>query len=211
MAELAWDEIVDRTYQTGIERGVLYPASGPAVVWNGLTTITETNGAELKEYYYQGLKMLVRSVPDAYLAKIDAITYPDLIDELTGIIERSPGVRVHDGRSSRFHLCYRTRIGNPIDGVDHGYKLHLVYNLIATPTDVNSQTIGAQIDPGSFSWDVKGVQLLRDENGQPLDHISLDSREIDSGVLAVIEAQLYGTPGSDPGMPDPYDIVPALP
>ena len=45
MSRLVWDNTGERLYETGVKRGVLYPAVNgeyPAgVVWNGLTSVSE--------------------------------------------------------------------------------------------------------------------------------------------------------------------------
>jgi hypothetical protein len=56
MTVLEWDKIGDRRYETGVDRGVLFPPNGPAVPWNGLTAITETVSREVKSYYVDGVK-----------------------------------------------------------------------------------------------------------------------------------------------------------
>jgi hypothetical protein len=98
MTALVWDQDTDRTFETGIDRGVLYPIGigRPAVVWNGLTAVTETGSRDLKEYYYEGIKIFARVVPGAFSGKIEAVTYPDVMDEMAGVVSNSPGVRIHD-------------------------------------------------------------------------------------------------------------------
>ncbi len=208
MAKLIWDLIEDRRYEIGIDRGVLYTNSRPAVVWNGLVSVAETGSPEVKSYYYQGLKVLERIVAGSYSAKIEAFTYPDILDEITGVVSESPGIRVHDSRSESFHLTYRTLIGNPSDGVDHGYKIHLVYNLQAIFDNVASKTLGENIEPTLFSWTISGMQKFFGSGSQPLDHISIDSRAVDPSFLEDLEEQLYGTIASDPTIPDPTTLIP---
>lgn len=207
MTPLEWDKIEERKFETGIDRGVLYRIDGTfATVWNGLVSVAETGSSETKSYYYQGLKVHERHVPGAYSAKVEAFTYPDLLDELTGIIPYASGVRVHDGRPEPFHLCYRTRIGDPVDGIDHGYKLHLVYNVLAKPEGFSSKTVGEAIEPNLFAWTLSGMQKSVDA-GQPIDHISIDSTDADPVVLQALEDKLYGTIAFDPDIPPPDNVL----
>lgn len=208
MATLEWDNIAERRYETGVDRGVLYGPSGPGVAWSGLVSVSDDGTPEVKSHFYEGRRALVRVVPGAYSGKIEAITYPDLLDDLTGLGVRSPGVRVHDSRHVSFGLTYRTLIGSPGDGLAHGYKIHILYGLMAVSDGVTAKTIGQTIEPNVFTWTVTGMQTLVDENGHPINHISLDSREINPEALATIEAILYGTTGSDPALPDPLDLIP---
>lgn len=207
MAVLIWDQIEDRQYEIGIDRGVLYASGRPAVVWNGLVSVTETGSSEVKPYYYQGLKVLERVIPGSYSGKIEAFTYPAVLDELTGIVSRSPGIRVHDSPSESFNLTYRTRIGNPSDGVEYGYKIHLLYNLQAIFNDVPAKTLGENIDPTLFSWTITGMQKHVESN-QSLDHISIDSRYVDPSFLQTLENQLYGTLITEPYIPEPGTLIP---
>lgn len=206
MTKLDWDLLVDRQYETGIDRGVLFSTGRPAVVWNGLISVTENGSPETKEYFYEGLKILVRMVPGAYTGKIEAITYPDVLDELTGVVPHASGIRVHNARPEAFHLAYRTRVGSAIDGIDHGYKIHLVYNLLASFDDIVSKTIGSSAEPTPFSWTVNGMQKSVIDS-QPVDHISIDSRSVDPSWLENLENDLYGTELTDPFIPLPADIL----
>lgn len=219
MAELVWDNLEDRRYETGIDRGVIYPFTGDAVAWNGLTAVTESGSPERKPYYYEGRKVLERVIPGAYAAKIEAITYPDVLDELTGVVSYAPGVRVHDCLAKPFHMTYRTLIGTPGDGVDHGYKIHLVYYILASFDDIAAKTISDTPEPTPFSWTIGGMQKFTDDHyddetdililgHQPLDHLSIDSRYVDPDVLQDLEDSLYGTESSAPSIPDPRTLIP---
>ena len=47
MARLVWDKTGERFYETGVDRGVLYPIQeggvySKGVAWNGLTAVTES-------------------------------------------------------------------------------------------------------------------------------------------------------------------------
>ena len=107
MTALEWDKVGERFYETGIDRGVLYPRFGDAVPWNGLTNVAEEIGREVKSYYMVGVKYLDHHVPGSYSAKLDAFTYPDVLDELTGVKVFAPGVFLHDQRSEVFHSQFR--------------------------------------------------------------------------------------------------------
>lgn len=57
MAILEWDKVGERTYQAGLDRGVLYLNDGTVVPWNGLISVEESSDAELKSFYLDGVKM----------------------------------------------------------------------------------------------------------------------------------------------------------
>lgn len=208
MAKLVWDDLAERVYFAGVDRGVVYPTDeSPPVVWNGLTTVTDSSTSELKTYYYDGRAVLVRIVPREFSGKIEAITYPAVIDELTGAVSHAAGVRVHNSLPGEFHMSYRTLIGTPGDGIDHGYRIHLLYNLKASFDDIAAKTLADSIEPDSFSWTITSVVRFL-ANNLSLTHLSLDSREMDPEALAALEEQLYGTDSTPPSMPDPTTLIP---
>lgn len=212
MSKLEWGKIEDRTFETGVERGVLYPLDGPGVAWNGIVSVTEKVSREIKSYYLDGIKFLDHAVPGAYSAKLSAFTYPEELDKIQGVHEWIPGVRVHDQRMGMFHLSYRTLIGDPLDGLDLGYKLHLVYNLTANPSDSAFESLSNQVAANTFDWDISGIQTSM-WGIRPANHLSFDSRYMDPTLLANLEAKLYGTnavgviPGTNPAMPDLVQLL----
>jgi hypothetical protein len=206
MAKLQWDNIEDRTFEDGVDRGVLYPLDGPGVAWNGIVSVNEKTSREIKSYYLDGIKFLDHYVPGAYAAQLSAFTYPDEFDKILGTTEFAAGVRVHDQRAGMFHLSYRTLIGDPLDGLDLGYKLHLIYNLTANPSDVTFNSQARQATPNTFQWDISGVQTSM-WGIRPANHLSFDSRHTDPAILESVEEQLYGTADTDPAMPDLVQLL----
>jgi hypothetical protein len=206
MAKLEWGRIEDRTFETGVERGVLYPLDGPGVAWNGLVDVTEKVSREVKSYYLDGIKFLDHYVLGSYSAKLSAFTYPEELNEILGLREWIPGVRVHDQPVSPFHLSYRTLIGDPLDGLDLGYKLHLIWNLTANPSDNSFNSLANQATANTFDWDISGVQSSM-WGIRPANHLSFDSRYTDPVILADIEEKLYGTDITDPQMPELVQLL----
>jgi hypothetical protein len=201
MTALEWDKVGDRRYETGIDRGVLFVKGGPAVPWNGLSSVTEAVGRDVKSYYLDGVKYLDHHVPGSYSAKLAAFTYPDELEELLGMREYVPGVFLHDQRAKLFNLSYRTLVGNDVEGTEYGYKVHIIYNVLAIPSDnaMNSLSDSSNLSP--FEWELKGTPNLM-LGVRPTAHISLDSRRIDPALLAAIELLLYGGSTTGTGTPD---------
>jgi hypothetical protein len=207
MTALVWDQAGERRYETGVDRGVLYPPNGVAVPWNGLISVNETVSREVKPYYIDGIKFLDHHVPGSYSAKLSAFTYPDEMDELIGTQEFVPGVFVHDQRSPKlFNLSYRTLVANDLEGLDHAYKIHILYNLMAVPGDATYSTNGESVEPMAFEWSIYGTpsQMF---GIRPTSHISLDSRRIDPAMLETLEELLYGSEDSDPTLPNLVDLL----
>jgi hypothetical protein len=208
MTVLEWDKVGERFFETGVDRGVLYTTDGAAHVWNGLTQVTENTDREVKSYWMDGVKYLDHHVPGAYSAKLEAFTYPDVLDELTGTMRYAPGVFLHDQRASVFHLAYRTGVGNDLDP-EAGYKLHIIYNVMASASGAAMGTIGENVDPGKFSWDLTGTPPVM-FGARPTSHVHLDSRYLDPTLLAMLEGLLYGTADADPSLPAMVDLLPML-
>jgi hypothetical protein len=206
MAELQWHQPGERRYETGVDRGVLYLSDGTAVPWNGLTSVTEGVSREVKSYFLDGIKYLDHHVPGSFSAKLQAFTYPDELDELLGTSRFAPGVFVHDQRTNLFNLSYRTLVGNDVEGTDHGYKLHILYNILAIPGDLGYETVGESFSALMFEWDLSGTppQMF---GVRPTCHISLHSRSIDSALLEAIEVLLYGSVSADPTLPSMVDLL----
>lgn len=205
MTALEWDMIGERFFETGINRGVLFTSDGDAYVWNGLTTVTENTEREVKSYYMDGIKYLDHHVPGSYAAKLEAFTYPEILDDLTGTMRYAPGVYLHDQRAQVFHLSYRTGVGNDLNA-ELGYKLHLVYNVMAIPSGAALGTIGDNVEPGQFSWDLSGTPPVM-FGARPTSHIHLDSRSISPELLTTLESVLYGTEDDDPTLPSMVDLL----
>ena len=206
MTAIAWDAVGERRYETGIDRGVLYLPDGQAVPWNGLTEVTETTPNEVKSYYLDGIKYLDKRIPSAYSAKLRAITYPDELDELTGNREFSPGVFLHDQRSKLFNLSYRTLIGNDLQGIDYGYKIHVVWNVLAVQSDYTYKSLSDNVGVDTFEWELRATPNLM-FGIRPTAHISFDSRRMRSADLATLELTLYGSALFNPDLPNIVDLL----
>jgi hypothetical protein len=155
-------------------------------------------------------------VPGSYSAKLGAFTYPDELDDLVGNGQFAPGVVVHDQRSKLFHLSYRTREANDLD-TDAGYKIHIVYNVVAIPDSVALNTLSDSPAAALFAWSLSATPPVM-FGVRPSAHISLHSRTIDPEVLQDIENILYGrafvdeaNPAILPGLPTMVELLDMIP
>lgn len=201
MTTLVWDQIGEKTYETGVDKGVLYLNDGTAVVWNGLTSVEDTSNSELKSYYLDGVKFLNRIAPGDFAGKLKAYTYPDEFDKVTGIAQVVSGLFFHDQNSKSFSLAYRTKVGDDVNGLDRGYKIHLLYNLVAVPDSSVYETLKNPATPIEFAWTLSGIPQ-RNIGYRPTAHISIDSSETDPAILEYVENLLYGTDTTEPRLPD---------
>jgi hypothetical protein len=206
MAVLTWDDIGERIYQTGVDRGVLYLRDGTAVPWNGLTNVEESPNAELKSFFLDGVKYLETLSPSDFIAKLKAYTYPDEFDTVNGIAHVAPGLNYHEQPHKSFHLSYRTRIGNDVEGTEHGYKIHILYNLFATPEAYGFSSLSdSAVQPIEFGWNLTGTPE-KVNKFRPTAHVSVDSRTTPSEIMKILENKLYGTKNTAPNLPPITEI-----
>ena len=192
MPRIVWDKIGDRTYESGLDRGVLYLAGGDAVPWNGLTSVVEKSERSTSLTFYDGIKISETISLGSFAATVSAITYPDALDEIEGKAQIRSGVFLGEQEPETFGLCYRTRIGNDVDGDEAGYKIHVVYNVSATPSDRTYET--ASDDPSlvDFEWDLTTTPVELD-GFRGAAHITFKTADIDPDLLEEIEKILYGS------------------
>jgi hypothetical protein len=200
MTALQWDQVGDRRFETGIDRGVLFLSDGRAIAWNGLTGIEDSTTRELQAHYLDGVKFLEREIIGDYSAKLKAFSYPEEFNEVLGVKQVHEGLYYHDQPSERFNLCYRTLVGNDIDGTDHGYRIHILYNVMAIPDAQSFSTLGESAQVTEFSWTLSGIPPAT-PGYRPTMHISIDSTQTDLPRLQDIEEMLYGTDSADPELP----------
>lgn len=206
MTALVWDAIGERVYQAGIDRGVLFLNDGTAVPWNGLTSVEESSNSDIKSYYLEGVKFLENLIPGDFEGKITAFTYPEEFDKVNGLSSISPGLDIYDQPTTSFNLVYRTKIGNDLSQ-DFGYKIHILYNVIANPDTVSYDTLDdSGVSPTEFGWALSGTPTKL-VGFRPTVHISIDSTQTPSEVMLVLEQQLYGTETSEPRLPSMSEIA----
>lgn len=196
MTKLAWSHAEAPHYESGVDRGVLYPETGIGVSWNGLVSVQETSsGGEAGSYYFDGIKYVDQLSPTTFRATITAFSKPKEFASALGDLAIAPGFILTRQPRSRFGLSYRSLIG---DGL--GYKLHIVYNALATPSKRGYSTNGATPQAENFSWQIDAVPPLSDTY-RPSAHFIIDSTKIDPVVYSTVEEILYGSDSRDPRLP----------
>jgi hypothetical protein len=205
MTALVWDQPGERVYQTGIDRGVLYLHDGTAVAWNGLTDVEESSNSESKSFYLDGVKYLEILTPGDFLGKLKAFTYPDEFDAVNGLAEVAPGLTYYEQPSKSFDLSYRTKIGNDLDS-EYGYKIHILYNVIANPDPYTFTTVKDTGDAVEFGWTLTGTPP-KIEKFRPTVHVSIDSLKTPANILQTIEKTLYGSNIANPSLPSIQDLT----
>ena len=212
MPKLTWDNTGERIFETGVKQGVLYPIQSDGkytkgVAWNGLTAVTESpSGAEATALYADDIKYLNLLSNEEFGATIEAYTYPDEFAECDGSAELATGVMIGQQKRKTFGLCYRTTIGNDVEGNDYGYKLHLVYGCLAAPSEKGYSTINDNPDAITFSWEVSTTPV-NVEGFKPTSQITIDSTKAEPTKLAALEAVLYGGAETEAKLPLPDEVA----
>lgn len=195
MPRIEWNETGTRYFETGIERGVLYTDLGYGVPWNGLVAVTESpSGGDAQPYYFDGIKYANHNAPEEFEGTIEAFTYPEEFEVCDGTATTSSGFLATQQKRQAFGLSYRTSLGNEIEGISHGYKLHVVYNVKAQPSEITYATASDSSEASTFSWIFTTTPVRTENLGlRPTAHVVLDSRKLSKDVMQYIEGILYGT------------------
>ena len=209
---LTWDQSGERTFETGVDHGVLYlpDAEGAyvdGVAWNGLVSVTESpTGAEANATYADNIKYLNLISNEEFGATLEAYTFPDEFAVYDGLVVPTPGLSIGQQIRKSFGLSYRTRLGNDIDGDEAGYKLHLIYGATAAPSEKAYNTVNDTPEAITFSWEITTIPVPV-TGMRPTSLITIDSTKVGSTELADLEDFLYGTSGTEPSLPAPDAVI----
>lgn len=191
MPTIVWDRVGDREYESGLDRGVLYLPDGSAVPWNGLSSVIESFNSDSSPVYFDGMKINNLMVLGDFAGTLKALTYPDEFVELEGLGELRRGVFLADQAPKLFGLCWRTQMGNDLEGDQVGYKIHLLYNVMAIPKDKTHESLSDQPSMEEFEWEITAIPQ-ETPGFRPTAHFVLDTRDLDPWLLEDLEAFLYG-------------------
>lgn len=216
--KLEWGKSGEHLFETGVDRGVLYPQAADGtypkgVAWNGLTSVSESpSGADANALWADNIKYLNLYSAEEFGATIEAYTYPDEFAELDGSAEIAPGALIGQQNRKAFGLCYRTVLGNDIQGNDYGYKIHIIYGAQASPSEKSYETINDSPDAITFSWELNTTPVPV-AGHKPTASIVIDSTKCDATKLTTLEEILYGTAGqsgTDARLPLPAEVISTL-
>lgn len=211
MAKLIWDKTGERFFETGVNKGVLYPqeASGTypkGVAWNGLTAVTESpSGAEATPLYADNIKYLNLMSAEEFGATVEAYTYPDEFAACNGESSLVEGVTIGQQSRKAFGMAYQTKIGNDINN-DLGYKIHIIYNALAAPSEKAYATVNDSPEAITFSWELSTTPV--EVTGfKPTATLVIDSTKVSAEGLAALEAVLYGSESEEARLPLPDEVL----
>ncbi len=214
---LIWDEVGEREYETGVSKCVLYPydtaatdttkAYKPGVAWNGLTGFTESpSGAEATKLYADNAVYATLYSTEEFGATLEAYMYPDEFEACDGTASLTAGVTIGQQSRKAFGLCYRTEVGNDVEGDAFGYKLHLVYGCKASPSEKSHATINDSPEAETLSWEITTTPVAV-EGHKKTATLVIDSTKVSAAAMTAIEKVLYGSDTEDAYLPLPAEVL----
>lgn len=199
---LNWDKTGERFYETGVRHGVLYPFDSEsktynkAVEWNGLRSVSmNPEGAEANEVYADDIQYLNLYSAEKLGFTITALQSPVEFDECDGSAEIATGVSIRQQNRKMFGFSYETRLGNDVDGDEHGYKIHLIYGAKASPSEQSYESINDSPEPVELSWECSTTPVSV-TGKKATSEVVIDSTKVTEEKLNAIRNILYGTPAS---------------
>lgn len=179
ITKLTWD--TRGSYDSGLDRGVLYYPGRPGEAWNGLVSLTETEQDSLtRPLYLDGFRVISRQKDGQFSGVIAAFTYPDAFNDL--LVSRRP---------VPFGLAYRS-----------ANRIHILYNVLISPTP----TVRAQTEVETFNWGFSTKPLEMPE-GRRSAQLIVDCGTAYSWTVEALEGVLYGTDAAAPRLPTPQEVM----
>lgn len=210
MSTLVWSRPQDHIFEAGLDRGVLYPDDELAVAWNGLITVEDGGESTIKDFYLDGVKYLSTVSARDWKGSLSAYTYPEEFAELIGIAELSEGLYADSQMPGRFGLSYRTMVSAPEVDQEQHYKIHLLYNVMASLSAFSNTTLSSEsATPTEFGFDLTAVPIFVPLH-RPTAHFIVDTRKVGPETIVALEAILYGDEITEAGLPTIEDLIALL-
>ena len=214
MVALAWHETGDKQYELGVDKGVFYPlnattsAYDKAYAWNGLISVTESpSGAEVTKNYADNDVYMSLMSAEEFAATVEAYNYPDEFALVDGTAEPVPGLYVGQQPRKPFGLSYRTKVGNDSKGMDAGYKIHLIYNAMAAPSEKAYSTVNDSPEATTFSWELSTTPINAGDVLKSTAQLTINSLKVPAAKLKALENILYGTTTLEARLPLPTEVI----
>lgn len=209
--KMVWDQTNERLYETGIEQVALFPQAAGAypagVPWNGVSALNITpSGAEPTALWANNRKYLTLMSAEELGGTIEAFMYPDEWAACDGSAEVAPGVFIGQQARTSFGLAAKTLIGNDTEGTKLGYKLHLIWGALASPSEDANATVNDAPEAKTMSWEFTTTPV-QVEGYEPTSYMCIDSTKVDAEKLAALEKIIYGDADTEPRLPLPEEVI----
>lgn len=203
MTRLTWGSPGNRKFESGVDRGVFYPPLSSGIPWSGITSINEDpQASSLPVQFIDGVPFRSQKTKEGFSVKLQAYSCPLEFEEYEG----TPGILTRQKRKA-FGLSYRTRIGNDILGLDHAYKIHLVYNATAMPSAMDFTSLAQdRQNAAPFEWDIS-TRPVEIPGAKPAAHLIIDTSVAYPDAIQAIEDVLYGSDSTEARLPDPPELL----
>lgn len=127
------------------------------------------------------------------------------------------GVTIGQQVRTPFGLVFKSVKGNDTQKEAYGYKLHLIWNATASPSERAYQTINDSPEAIEFSYEFTTIPTAI-TGYKPISRMTIDSTKCDSEKLALLEGVLFGLDADaeqqiearDPFLPTPDEVVALL-
>ena len=241
MAKLTFDNTGERLYHTGVSECALFVMSDQGayqkgVAWNGISNATVTpEGGDANDVYADNMKYL--SIPGAVNvnASITAYDYPYEFNACMGLrsVEGAKALLFAQQKRAKFGYVYKSKIGSDTND-DYGFTLDILYNCLASPSELSSDTVNETVEAGELSFDISttpvaGSDLPTNKGMKPTawlhieckpdpntevgslspDYLLNNDGTPKSNLTALLEA-LYGTANTEPRLPLPSEVYTLL-
>ena len=183
------------------------------VAWNGLTSVNEApTGGEPSPFYADNRKYIELMSEEEYAGSIGCYTFPTEFHACLGETEIAPGMIVAQQTHKLFAFSYRTKIINDTEGLDHGFKIHIVYNALAgvAARDHATMNESPELEEITFDFTTTKVDVT---GGKPTSHLVLDSRQFTEATMPKLQSildKIYGTAALEPTLLMPNEIAAIL-
>jgi hypothetical protein len=193
MTAIEWD--LDRRYEHGVSRAVVYLPDAPPVAWNGLVSVEEDAPAAFETMYFDGDVYVTPQPRSEFSATIAAYTYPENLSDYVD----SLGYTLDLQRKPPFNLTYRTEDGD-------SYRIHLVYNATLVPNSLSMATMAQELAPAVFGWGLV-TKPKTIPGARQASHLYIRAADASPEAIAALSDILYGTATTDPRFPSPTDVL----
>ena len=214
MAALTWDNTGEKLFETGVDHGVLYvwnsanSAYSAGVAWNGLTSFANSpEGADPTDLWADNIKYAVLRSAETFKGTIEAYMYPDEWSECDGSASPATGIHIGQQKRKSFGICYRTMVGSDADtDASTNYKIHVIYNCTASPSERTYETVNDSPNAMTFSWEITSTPV-NVTGYKPTSEIVIDVWKLTSEQKLALENKLYGTENTEPTLPEPNALL----
>ena len=214
MTKLLWDQVGQRTYETGVSKGTLFTQKNDGqyengVAWNGLVSVTKTpEGGEDNPIYADNMKYLSLTSAENLNGSISAYTYPDEFEACDGSKEVTPGLFVGQQTRVPFALAYITIVGNDTQGNAYSEKLHIIYNAKVSPSERSYETVNDSPSAITFSWDFTTTPVdLSDIGLNASGGVVIEKNTVGLSVWNSIINKIHGSVTEEPTLPTIQELV----